>query len=71
MVSVLSLTAVDHWFELRSGHTKDCKIYRFCGFSSKHAVLEWCNLVYWSSEKQTLSSSYQKVICSCHHIPWI
>lgn len=39
MVSVLSLTAVDHWFELWSGHTKDYKIYRFCGFSSKHAVL--------------------------------
>ena len=38
MVSMLASSAVDRWFEPRSGQTKDCKI-GICCFSSKHAAL--------------------------------
>ena len=38
MVSVLSSSAVDHGFELRSGQTKDYTI-GICCFSAKHAAL--------------------------------
>ena len=38
MVSVLTLTVVDHGFEPRSGQTKDYKI-DMCCFSAKHSAL--------------------------------
>ena len=38
MVSMLSSSMVDRWFESRSGQTKDYKI-GICCFSAKHAAL--------------------------------
>jgi hypothetical protein len=38
MVIMLTSSAVDCWFELRSGQTKDYKIGNGC-FSAKHAAL--------------------------------
>jgi len=38
MVSVLASSAVDHWFGLRSGQTKDNKI-GICCFYAKHTAL--------------------------------
>jgi hypothetical protein len=38
MVSVLASNAVDRWFELRSGQTKNYTI-SICCFSTKHATL--------------------------------
>ena len=38
MVSMLTSSAVDRGFELRSGQTKDCKI-GICYFSAKQAAL--------------------------------
>jgi len=38
IVIILALSAVDHMFELRSGHNKGCKIGSCC-FSAKHATL--------------------------------
>jgi hypothetical protein len=38
MVSVLTSSAVDRWFEPRSGQTKDYEI-SICCFSAKHAAL--------------------------------
>jgi len=39
MVSVLALSAVDRWFELRSGESKDYTI-GICCFSAEHAALK-------------------------------
>ena len=38
MVSVLTSSAVDRWFELQPGQTKDYEI-GMCCFSAKHAAL--------------------------------
>ena len=38
MVSVLTYSAVDHWFEPRSGQAKNDKI-GICCFSAKHTAL--------------------------------
>jgi len=38
MVSLLSSSAVDRWFELRSGQTKDYKI-GMCCFTTKYTAL--------------------------------
>ena len=38
MVSVLVSIVIDHWFQPRSGQTKDNKI-SICCFSPKHAAL--------------------------------
>jgi hypothetical protein len=39
MVSLLSSSAVDRWFELRSGQTKDYKIGISC-FTTKYTALK-------------------------------
>ena len=42
MVSVLVSSAVDHWFEPRSGQTKDYTIDICCCFSTRHAIRTIC-----------------------------
>jgi hypothetical protein len=45
MVSVIALSALDRWFEPRSGQTEDYKI-GICCFSTKYAALRRkCRLV--------------------------
>ena len=50
IVSVLSSSAVDCWFEPRSGETKDYKI-GICCFSAKHAALRRKSK-YWLARNQ-------------------
>jgi hypothetical protein len=50
MVSVLAWSAVDRWFESRSGQTKDYLI-GICCFSAKHTVLRR-KRKYWLAQNQ-------------------
>ena len=42
MVRVLASSALDHWFEPRSGQTKDYTIGICCCFSARHAIRTMC-----------------------------
>jgi hypothetical protein len=56
MVSVLASSAVDRWFEPRSGQNKDYKIGIYC-FSANHAALRK-NSKDWLAQKQNNVSGW-------------
>ena len=56
MVSVLTSSTVDHWFEPQSGQTKDYKI-GICCFSAKHAALRRKSKD-WSAQNQNNVSEW-------------
>ena len=53
MVCVFASSAVDRWFEIRSGHTKDYKT-GICCFSAKHKSLRG-KTKHWLARNQDMS----------------
>jgi hypothetical protein len=54
MGSVFDSSAVDHRFELRSGHIKDYRI-GICCFSAKSAALRWKSKVWLARNQNNMS----------------
>ena len=67
MVSVLASSAVDHWFESRSGQTKDYT-FGMCCFSAKHAALRRKSKD-WLARNQNNVSEWSDISTRCLLLP--